>query len=63
MGCGSFARLSCAAVRATSHGIGHGLELDYGNPNYFLGPVADAALTQEILDIVQQASHYRQLKK
>jgi len=26
-------------------------------------PVADAALTQEILDIVQQASHYRQLKK
>jgi len=26
-------------------------------------PVADSALTQEILDIVQQASHYRQLKK
>lgn len=26
-------------------------------------PIADAALTQEILDIVQQASHYRQLKK
>jgi hypothetical protein len=26
-------------------------------------PVADAALTQEILDIVQQASHFRQLKK
>ncbi|EKD17126.1 hypothetical protein MBM_04703 [Drepanopeziza brunnea f. sp. 'multigermtubi' MB_m1] len=26
-------------------------------------PVADAALTQEILDIVQQASHARQLKK
>jgi len=26
-------------------------------------PVADAALTQEILDLVQQASHYRQLKK
>jgi U4/U6 small nuclear ribonucleoprotein SNU13 len=26
-------------------------------------PLADAALTQEILDIVQQASHYRQLKK
>ncbi|MCJ1313600.1 RNA binding protein snu13 [Agyrium rufum] len=26
-------------------------------------PVADQALTQEILDIVQQASHYRQLKK
>ena len=23
-------------------------------------PVADAALTQEILDLVQQASHYRQ---
>ncbi|KAI9838171.1 MAG: RNA binding protein snu13 [Thelocarpon superellum] len=26
-------------------------------------PVADQALSQEILDIVQQASHYRQLKK
>jgi U4/U6 small nuclear ribonucleoprotein SNU13 len=26
-------------------------------------PVADPALTQEILDLVQQASHYRQLKK
>lgn len=26
-------------------------------------PVADAALNQEILDLVQQASHYRQLKK
>ena len=26
-------------------------------------PVADASLTQEILDLVQQASHYRQLKK
>lgn len=26
-------------------------------------PVADAALAQEILDLVQQASHYRQLKK
>lgn len=26
-------------------------------------PVADAALRQEILDLVQQASHYRQLKK
>jgi U4/U6 small nuclear ribonucleoprotein SNU13 len=26
-------------------------------------PLADAALTQQILDIVQQASHYRQLKK
>ncbi len=26
-------------------------------------PIADPALTQEILDIVQQASHYRQLKK
>ncbi|KAL1297245.1 hypothetical protein AAFC00_004805 [Neodothiora populina] len=26
-------------------------------------PVADAALSQEILDLVQQASHYRQLKK
>lgn len=26
-------------------------------------PQADQALTQEILDLVQQASHYRQLKK
>ncbi|CAD6580252.1 MAG: RNA binding protein snu13 [Alectoria sarmentosa] len=26
-------------------------------------PIADAALSQEILDLVQQASHYRQLKK
>lgn len=26
-------------------------------------PVADPALTQEILDIIQQASHFRQLKK
>ncbi|CAF9939523.1 RNA binding protein snu13 [Imshaugia aleurites] len=26
-------------------------------------PLSDAALSQEILDLVQQASHYRQLKK
>ncbi|KAL2220815.1 putative snRNP and snoRNP protein [Thermoascus aurantiacus ATCC 26904] len=26
-------------------------------------PLADAALEQELLDLVQQASHYRQLKK
>ncbi|KAI4136469.1 MAG: hypothetical protein L6R39_007769 [Caloplaca ligustica] len=26
-------------------------------------PIADQALTQNILDLVQQASHYRQLKK
>ena len=26
-------------------------------------PVSDAALNQELLDLVQQASHYRQLKK
>jgi U4/U6 small nuclear ribonucleoprotein SNU13 len=26
-------------------------------------PVADEALTQNILDVVQQASHYKQLKK
>ncbi|KZF25524.1 ribonucleo protein-associated protein [Xylona heveae TC161] len=26
-------------------------------------PVADESLSQEILDLVQQASHYRQLKK
>lgn len=26
-------------------------------------PIADEALSQTILDLVQQASHYRQLKK
>ena len=26
-------------------------------------PIADQGLSQEILDLVQQASHYRQLKK
>lgn len=26
-------------------------------------PIADEALTTELLDLVQQASHYRQLKK
>ncbi|KAF2452956.1 50S ribosomal protein L30e-like protein [Lineolata rhizophorae] len=26
-------------------------------------PIADGALTQEILDLVQQCAHYRQLKK
>ncbi|KAI1429178.1 ribonucleoprotein-associated protein [Xylaria sp. FL1777] len=26
-------------------------------------PMADGALTQELLDLVQQASHYRQLKR
>ncbi|MCJ1224566.1 RNA binding protein snu13 [Toensbergia leucococca] len=26
-------------------------------------PIADSALTQEILDLIQQASHFRQLKK
>ncbi|KAL9010568.1 MAG: hypothetical protein Q9173_004511 [Seirophora scorigena] len=26
-------------------------------------PIADQALTQNILDLIQQASHYRQLKK
>ncbi|PUU73851.1 50S ribosomal protein L30e-like protein [Tuber borchii] len=31
------------------------------NPKAF--PLGDEAFTQEILDIVQQASHYRQLKK
>ncbi|KAI9748683.1 MAG: RNA binding protein snu13 [Lichina confinis] len=31
------------------------------NPAAF--PLADQALSQELLDIVQQASHYRQLKK
>ncbi|KAJ2903029.1 L30e-like protein [Zalerion maritima] len=29
----------------------------------FAWPQADAALTQELLDLVQQAGHYRQLKK
>ncbi|KAL0640565.1 RNA binding protein snu13 [Maublancomyces gigas] len=31
------------------------------NPKAF--PLADAALTQQLLDLIQQASHYRQLKK
>ncbi|KAG4106586.1 ribonucleoprotein-associated protein [Neocallimastix lanati (nom. inval.)] len=31
------------------------------NPKAF--PLADAALTNSILDLVQQASHYKQLKK
>lgn len=31
------------------------------NPKAF--PLADAALTSTILDLVQQASHYKQLKK
>ncbi|GAA5833240.1 hypothetical protein JCM6882_000307 [Rhodosporidiobolus microsporus] len=31
------------------------------NPKAF--PLADAALTNQILDLVQQASHYKQLKK
>ena len=26
-------------------------------------PIADQALSQEILDLIQQASHYRQLRK
>jgi len=31
------------------------------NPKAF--PLADAALANQILDLVQQASHYKQLKK
>lgn len=31
------------------------------NPKAF--PLADAGLTNQILDLVQQASHYKQLKK
>ncbi|SCZ96958.1 BZ3500_MvSof-1268-A1-R1_Chr4-2g06893 [Microbotryum saponariae] len=31
------------------------------NPKAF--PLADAALTNQILDLIQQASHYKQLKK
>ncbi|KAK6339162.1 RNA binding protein snu13 [Orbilia javanica] len=31
------------------------------NPKAF--PLADAALTQQVLDIIQQANNYRQLKK
>ncbi|KAA8908870.1 50S ribosomal protein L30e-like protein [Sphaerosporella brunnea] len=33
------------------------------SPHSKAWPLADTALTQKILDIVQQASHYRQLKK
>lgn len=31
--------------------------------NYTAWPVADQALSQEILDLIQQCAHYRQLKK
>ncbi|KAI0601285.1 putative 13 kDa ribonucleoprotein-associated protein [Biscogniauxia sp. FL1348] len=34
-----------------------------GNQESAAWPMADAALAQEIMDLVQQASHYRQLKK
>ncbi|CCX12570.1 50S ribosomal protein L30e-like protein [Pyronema domesticum] len=37
------------------------MSADAPNPKAF--PLADAALSQQILDIIQQASHYRQLKK
>ncbi|GAA95654.1 uncharacterized protein L969DRAFT_92781 [Mixia osmundae IAM 14324] len=36
-------------------------EMTAVNPKAF--PLADAALTNQILDLVQQASHYKQLKK
>lgn len=39
----------------------HSAEFQYAN--FLYRPVADPALTQEILDIIQQASHFRQLKK
>ena len=29
---------------------------------YIAWPVADSALSQEILDLVQQANHYRQVR-
>jgi hypothetical protein len=32
-------------------------------PAHAAWPIADEALTQNLLDLVQQASHYRQLKK
>lgn len=31
--------------------------------SYIAWPIADEALTQNLLDLVQQSSHYRQLKK
>ena len=34
-----------------------------GEVNSMAFPLADAALTNQILDLVQQASHYKQLKK
>ena len=34
-----------------------------GEVNSKAFPLADAALTNQILDLVQQASHYKQLKK
>ncbi|XP_048733445.1 NHP2-like protein 1 isoform X2 [Ostrea edulis] len=36
-------------------------QTDEVNPKAY--PLADSQLTQEILDLVQQASHYKQLKK
>ena len=38
------------------------LELQVSNA-HLAWPIADQALTQNILDLVQQASHFRQLKK
>ena len=37
--------------------------VDYLTDILIAWPIADEALTQTILDLVQQASHYRQLKK
>lgn len=37
------------------------MSADSVNPKAF--PLADAGLTNQILDLVQQASHYKQLKK
>lgn len=47
-----------------SAGDSYPLPHPLSNADFFgAWPIADQALSQEILDLVQQASHYRQLKK
>lgn len=46
-----------------SHQPNHPPQINMSQNDSAAWPVADAALTQNILDLVQQASHYRQLKK
>ncbi|KAI9764055.1 MAG: RNA binding protein snu13 [Candelina submexicana] len=51
-------------AEASSAGIScEMLSYSVDTDDFLAWPVADQALSQEILDIIQQASHYRQLKK